>query len=46
MLGLGVGVKYLDEEDVCSCFGEGDGHRLPDSSCAACYESCLPFQGE
>jgi hypothetical protein len=37
---------YLDEEDVCACFGEGDGHGLADAACAACYESCLALQGE
>jgi hypothetical protein len=37
---------YLDEENVCSCFGEGDGHGLADASCAACDEGGLALEGE
>ena len=35
---------YLDKEDVCSCFGEGNRHRLTNSSCASCYEGGLPLE--
>jgi len=44
--GEGVGWTDLDEEDVCACFGEGDGHCLAYSSCAACYEGRLALEGE
>jgi hypothetical protein len=35
---------HLNEKNVCSSFGEGDGHRL--TSCATCYEGCLVCEGE
>jgi hypothetical protein len=40
------GRTYLDEEDVGAGFCEGEGHGLPNSSCAACYEGGLPGEGE
>jgi len=35
---------YLHEENVCSCFGEGDGHGLPNTSGATCDESRLALE--
>jgi hypothetical protein len=37
---------YLDEENICPGFGEGDGHGLSDAPRAARYEGCLARQGE
>jgi hypothetical protein len=37
---------YLDEENVCACFCEGNGHCLTDTSCASCDEGCLALEGE
>jgi hypothetical protein len=36
----------LNKENVCACFGEGNGHGLTDASRAACYEGCLTLKGE
>jgi hypothetical protein len=37
---------HLNEENVCSSFGEGDGHRLTDASRATCYEGRLARERE
>jgi hypothetical protein len=37
---------YLDEEDVCSCFCEGNGHGLTDAASTSCHESGLALEGE
>lgn len=37
---------YLDEENVCAGFCEGDGHRLADAACTSCYEGCLALEGK
>lgn len=39
-------MDYLDEEDVCACFGEGECHGLSDTSCATCDEGRLALEGE
>jgi hypothetical protein len=41
-----AGVRYLDEENVCAGFGEGERHGLADSSGAACYQGGLALEGE
>lgn len=46
LLGGLVGSVALDEEDVCACFCEGEGHGLADSSRATCYEGGLALEGE
>lgn len=38
--------SYLDEDDVCAGFSEGDGDGGANASCCACYESSLPFKGK
>jgi hypothetical protein len=37
---------YLDEENICSCFCEGDSHWLTNSSRATCYEGSLALERE
>jgi hypothetical protein len=37
---------YLDEENICPSFGEGDRHGLADTSCATCNKRCLSCEGE
>ena len=38
--------KYLDEQDVCSCFCERESHGLANASCSACYEGGLALERE
>lgn len=44
--GEGREVVYLDEEDVCTCFCERNGHCLTYASSASCYEGGLTLKGE
>lgn len=37
---------YLDEDDVCAGFSEGDGNGCANAPCCAGYEGSLPFKGE
>lgn len=37
---------YLDEDNVCAGFGEGDGDGLADATGAACDEGGMAFKGE
>lgn len=37
---------YLNEDDVCAGFSEGNGDRCSNASCCAGDESSLPFEGE
>lgn len=36
--------KYLNQEDVCSCLGKGNGHGLSDTSCSSCDKSRLTLE--
>jgi hypothetical protein len=39
-------VSYLDEDNVCTGFGETKHHGLPDSSGAASDKSRVALEGE
>lgn len=42
----GLGRCYLDEDDVCAGFGEGDGDGLADATRTACDEGSVALKRE
>lgn len=39
-------MAYLDKNDICACFGEGDGHCLANATGSPGHQGCSALEGE